>query len=207
LNAQLPADPGAPLDPRELDGDLVVAIARGAVAERLGGSAMLVPERPWLTRLAASFVTIEQGGRLHGCIGTVDAHRAVVEDVRHNAVMAAFHDPRSRPLRPDEFELVSFSVSILGPHTPLSFTAEHDARRQLRPHVDGLILSYAGQRGLFLPQVWETLPERGAFLDNLKRKAGLATTFWDPAITLERFEVIKFSEPPSRAEQPRGWHH
>lgn len=199
----------APLcvDPRELEGDLLLAIARGAVAEQLGATAMLVPERPWLCKLAATFVTIDCGERLHGCIGTVEPRRSLLEDLRHNAVLAAFHDPRTRALRADELDLVTFSVSILGPRTPMEFSDEPDARRQLRPHVDGVILSWAGHRGLFLPQVWATLPERGAFLDNLKRKAGLPSTFWGDGITLERFEVTKFAELRTHTEQSRGWHH
>jgi AmmeMemoRadiSam system protein A len=195
------------VEPRELEGDLLVAIARGAVAERLGATPMLIPERPWLAKLAATFVTIDHSDRLHGCIGTIEPRRSLLEDLRHNAVMAAFHDPRSRALRADELELVTFSISILGPRSPIEFRDEADARRQLRPHVDGVILSFSDHRGLFLPQVWDSLPERGAFLDNLKRKAGLPTTFWDRGITLERFEVTKFAEPRTHTEQSRGWHH
>ncbi|MFO7567074.1 MAG: AmmeMemoRadiSam system protein A [Enhygromyxa sp.] len=196
-----------PIDPRELEGDVLLALARGAVAERFGATDMLIPARPWLTRLAATFVTITCGERLHGCIGSVEPQRSLLEDLRHNAVLAAFHDPRTRALRPDELELVTFCVSILGPRAPIDFTDEADARRQLRPQVDGVILSHAGHRGLFLPQVWETLPEPGAFLDNLKRKAGLATTYWHDQIQLERFEVTKFAEQRTHTEQSRGWHH
>jgi uncharacterized protein len=199
----------APLlvDPRELEGDVLLAVARGAVAEKFGASAMLIPERAWLAKLAATFVTINFGERLHGCIGSVEPHRSLLEDLRHNAVMAGFQDPRTRPLRADELDLVTFSVSILGPRSVIEFSDESDARRQLRPQIDGVILSFAGYRGLFLPQVWETLPERGAFLDNLKRKAGLPTTFWDQRIELERFEVKKFAEPKTHTEQSKGWHH
>ena len=195
------------VEPRELEADVLLAVARGAVAERFGASAMLIPERPWLAKRAATFVTIAHGDRLHGCIGSIEPHRSLLEDLRHNAVMAAFHDPRSRALRPAELELVIFSISVLGPCRAIEFRDEADARQQLRPHIDGVILSHAGYRGLFLPQVWDTLPERGAFLDNLKRKAGLPSTFWDPGVTLERFEVTKFAEPQTHTEQSRGWHH
>lgn len=198
------------VDPRELEGDVLLAIARGAVAEEFGATKMLIPERPWLSKLAATFVTImtmDEGERLHGCIGTLDPTRPLLEDLRHNAVMAAFHDPRTRPLRADELERVTFSVSILGPRSPIEFDDEADARRQLRPRVDGVVLSFAGYRGLFLPQVWDTLPEPGAFLDHLKRKAGLAASFWDDRVGLERFEVAKFAEQQTHTQQSRGWHH
>jgi AmmeMemoRadiSam system protein A len=198
------------VDPRELEGDVLLAIARGAVAEKFGATKMVIPERAWLSKLAATFVTImtmDEGERLHGCIGTLEPRRSLLEDLRHNAVMAAFHDPRTRPLRADELERVTFSVSILGPRSPIEFDDEADARAQLRPRVDGVVLSFAGYRGLFLPQVWDTLPEPGAFLDNLKRKAGLASRFWDDRIELERFEVTKFAEQQTHTQQSRGWHH
>ena len=120
--------------------------------------------------------------------------RSTVELLGFHAPLAAFHDPRTRALRPDELDLVRFSVSILGPCTPLPFSNQADARARLRPRVDGVILAWHGHRGLFLPKVWESLPEPAAFLDNLKRKAGLAPDFWHPDIELERFEVLEFDE-------------
>jgi AMMECR1 domain-containing protein len=108
----------------------------------------------------------------------------------------------------NEFDLVRFSVSILGSITPLRFTDEADARAQLRPRVDGIILSWHGHRGLFLPKVWESLPEPAAFLDSLKRKAGLSVDFWHPDVELERFEVLAYDEPHDRAAKiAQGWHH
>lgn len=209
-----------PLDPRDLEPALILAIARGAVGEHLGATRMQISARPWLDVPAATFVSIHyvhtvelvgRGGRgeqLHGCIGSVEPRRRLVDDLRHNAVLAAFHDPRSRPLRFDELDLIRCSVSILGPHTPLAFTDEADARARLRPRVDGVILSWRGHRGLFLPKVWETLREPAAFLDNLKRKAGLPLDFWHPDIELERFEVLEFDEPHDRAAKiAQGWHH
>jgi uncharacterized protein len=193
--------------PPAVEGDVLLAIARGAVAERFGATEMLVPERSWLSSLAATFVTINSGERLHGCIGSVEPRRSLLEDLRHNAVLAAFHDPRTRPLRADELDLVTFSISLLGPCTPIDFDDEADARRKLRPQIDGVILSHAERRGLFLPQVWQTLPDAGAFLDNLKRKAGLPTSFWSDEVTLERFEVTKFEELRTHTERSRGWHH
>jgi hypothetical protein len=206
----IPSDliPSSPRYPPELDAELILAIARGAVDERFGATAMIIPAHPWLDQLAATFVTIHRGEQLHGCIGSIDLRLSLREDLRHNAVMAAFHDPRTRALRASELELVRFSVSMLGPHSPLHFDDEADARRRLRPHVDGVILACDGYRGVFLPQVWDSLPEAGAFLDNLKRKAGLPASFWSPMLTLERFEVLEFAEPRTRvAQSTLGWHH
>jgi AmmeMemoRadiSam system protein A len=202
---------------RDLEPELILAIARGAVAEHFGATPMQVPARPWLAEPAATFVSIwhvapsghlARGEQLHGCIGSVEPRRSLVDDLRHNASLAAFQDPRTRALRADEFDLVRFSVAILGPHTPLSFTSQAEARASLRPRVDGVILSWHGHRGLFLPKVWESLPDPTAFLDQLKRKAGLPADFWHPDIELERFEVLEFEEPCERAAKvAQGWRH
>ena len=179
-----------------LDGDALLQIARASVDARLRGQAepSLAADPPALRELGASFVTLTLEGRLRGCIGSIEPHRPLGEDLRHNARMAALRDPRFPPLRPEELEAVRFGVSVLGPRRPLHFRTEAEARAQLRPGVDGLILSCEGQRGVFLPQVWEQLPTPRDFLDQLKRKAGLSPGFWSPAVQLERFEVTKFSE-------------
>ncbi|PRP94472.1 hypothetical protein ENSA5_40910 [Enhygromyxa salina] len=195
-------------DPLDIDPALILAIARGAVDERFGATKMLIPPRAWLDEHAATFVTIHRAEQLHGCIGSLEARRSLREDVRHNAVMAAFNDPRTRALRADELELMRVSVSVLGLRSPLEVANEADARQQLRPHVDGLVLTCKGKRGVFLPQVWESLPEPGAFLDSLKRKAGLRASFWSPDLKLERFSVRKFEEPRTRfAQNAQGWWH
>jgi AmmeMemoRadiSam system protein A len=205
------------LQARDLESELILAIARGAVAEQFGATPMQIPARPWLDEHAATFVSIwhversgqlARGEQLHGCIGSVEPRRRLVDDLRHNATLAAFHDPRTRALRADELDRVRFSVAILGPHTPLSFTSEAEARAGLRPRVDGVILSWQGHRGLFLPKVWESLPDAASFLDNLKRKAGLPADFWHPDIELECFEVLEFDEPVERAAKiAQGWRH
>lgn len=182
-------------DARELEAELILAVARGAVAERFGAAPLSVPARPWLAQPAATFVTIRHGEQLHGCIGTIEPRRKLLDDLRHNANLAAFEDPRSRALRADELSRVRFSVAILGPHEPLSFIDEADARARLRPRIDGVILSWNGYRGLFLPKVWESLPEPAAFLAGLKRKAGLSGDFWRPDVRLDHFEVLEFDEP------------
>lgn len=181
-----------------LDAASLLGLARAAVARRLGLHSELPapPEHPALRAPGACFVTLRIDERLRGCIGSIEAYRALAEDLRHNACGAAFRDPRFPPLEASELPRVRFSVSVLGPRSPLHFADEADARAQLRPGRDGLVLVSAGHRGVFLPQVWDQLPSPRDFLDQLKRKAGLPTSHWSSRLTLERFEVRKFSEPP-----------
>jgi len=83
------------------------------------------------------------------------------------------------------------------------FQSEEDAVAQLRPGVDGVVLEYRGQRGTFLPQVWEELPDARDFLAHLKRKAGLPADFWSPEIRLHHYTVAKYRECDyAEAESP-----
>ncbi|MDQ6987156.1 MAG: AMMECR1 domain-containing protein, partial [Mariprofundaceae bacterium] len=57
-------------------------------------------------------------------------------------------------------------------------------------------LSYGNQRGTFLPQVWQQLPQPAQFLAHLKQKAGLSPDFRHPDIEISRYTVEAFSETP-----------
>ena len=63
----------------------------------------------------------------------------------------------------------------------------------LRPGVDGLVLSEGAASATFLPAVWESLPEPRAFLDALRRKAGLPPGHWSPALRCQRYTVTEGS--------------
>lgn len=185
-----------PLNLDLLEGEVLLDLAYAAIAERLRRPAHAparAREPDYLRELGASFVTLEFGERLHGCIGTIEPHRPLGEDLRRNALLAAFEDPRSGPLQADELDRVDLSVAVLGPLTRLAFRDEREARAKLRPRVDGLLLRWRGNRGVFLPKVWDKLPTSREFLDQLKRKAGLPTDFWAPDLEIDRYEVRSFT--------------
>lgn len=142
-----------------------------------------------LLQPGASFVTLNLHDELRGCIGSLEAHQALVKDVAQNAFSAAFRDPRFAPLSAGEFAALDLHISILSPSEPLHFSSETDLLRQLRPGIDGLVLSDGYHRGTFLPQVWEQLPEPAEFLAHLKRKAGLPVNHWSPTLRVERYTV------------------
>ncbi len=177
-------------------GQVLLPIARAAIARALGRVHTSLEDVQWLHAPGACFITLKQSERLRGCSGTLRAHRPLLEDVKANALAAAFSDPRFKPLSAEEFELVRVEVSLLSPLEPLSFAHEHDALSQLRPRIDGIVFEYGHHQSTFLPQVWEDLPEAGDFLAQLKRKAGLPPDFWDGEVKLERYTVSKWQENP-----------
>lgn len=180
----LPADAGA----------ILLLLARAAIAAELGEAAAPAAAAPWLQARGAAFVTLMLDGKLRGCIGTLEAHRALGDDVRANAQAAAFRDPRFKPLTAAEFAAVNIEVSVLSAPALMQCRDEDDALAQLRPGIDGVIFEYGHHRSTFLPQVWAEFADAKTFMGNLKYKGGLPPDFWDPAVKLSRYTVQKFRE-------------
>ncbi len=176
-------------------GSVLLPLARAAIAGQLGTPLSAREDADWLHTTAASFVTLMQQGELRGCIGTLEAHRALIADVKANAVAAAFRDPRFKPLAKHEFDAIRVQISVLSAIASVSFRDEDDALAQVRPGIDGVIFEYGYHRSTFLPQVWEDFSDPRLFFGHLKRKAGLPPDFWDPAVRLSRYTVSKWSEP------------
>lgn len=154
-------------------GSTLLGIARGAIEGGLASKSAPRPEHAWLRQSSATFVTLTRGGRLRGCIGTLEAARPLGDDVAENALGAAFRDPRFPPVSVAEWSECSVEVSLLSTPKPIRFADEADLLAQIAPGEDGLILQCDGRRATFLPQVWETLPDTRQFLAELLRKAGL----------------------------------
>ncbi len=141
-----------------------------------------------LQAIGASFVTLKTSAKqLRGCIGSPTAHQPLAIDVAGNAYKAAFGDPRFKSVRADEFETLHLSISVLSPQAPIQFTDEADLLAQLRPGIDGLVIADAGRRALFLPSVWEQLPDPKQFLAHLKHKAGMSPQHWSQDFRANRF--------------------
>ncbi len=136
-------------------GEILLAIARAAIARELGCEARSPQDAPWLHEPGATFVTLRPGGDLRGCIGSLEPRRPLVEDVEANAVSAAFRDPRFRPLHLAELDRTHVEVSLLSPLEPIAFQDEQQALAQIDPGVHGVTFEYGYHKSTFLPQVWE----------------------------------------------------
>ncbi len=176
----------------------LLQVARASIVHGLetGGPLPVDPEdhATPLRRAGASFVTLTTGGRLRGCIGSLEACRPLVADVAANAHAAAFQDPRFPPLAANELQSLRIQISVLGAPVPMTFSSEEDLLSQLRPHVDGLIMEEGSRRGTFLPSVWDTLPRPCEFLRQLKLKAGLSQDYWSDTLRVYRYTTESFSE-------------
>ena len=176
------------------EGQILLQLARAAIAKKLGLAAQDLPRSDWLEKPGATFVTLHLHGELRGCIGSLEAKRPLIDDVQNNALASAFRDPRFVPLGKEEFADVVIEVSLLGKSEPIHFHDEQDAVAQLNPGKDGVILEYGLHRATFLPQVWSQLPDPQKFLARLKEKAGLSADFWSDDIRLSRYAVQEWGE-------------
>jgi AmmeMemoRadiSam system protein A len=175
-------------------GGTLLPIARAAIAAQLGKPYPADESPAWLREPGASFITLNLNHKLRGCIGSLRAHRPLLDDVKANALAAAFRDPRFKPLSPIEYDNVVVEISLLSALTTVDFRDENTALAQLQPHVHGVIFEYGHHRSTYLPQVWESFADPAMFMATLKQKAGLPPNFWDPAVKLHTYTVAKFSE-------------
>ena len=178
---------------------LSTAMAALAAAARKGGRPPSIATHgrlsPTLSSLRGTFVTLTEGGRLRGCIGSPAPRTALIEDAAANAVQAGFGDPRFAPLSEAELSGLELDVSILSHPRPIPAGSEAELVAALEPDRDGLILGKGRQRALFLPSVWRQVPDGREFVRHLLRKAGLDAVIFPMGLEAHRFRVESFGAP------------
>lgn len=177
---------------------VVLRVAKSAILSKFDGSysfdkETLLDKYPFLKKKGACFVTLEYSGNLRGCIGSIIAHRTLLDDIISNAISAAFKDPRFNPLSKEELSNLNLEVSILTPPEILEYEDYEDLLKKVTPFKDGLILNYGSYQGTFLPQVWDDLETPELFLEHLSYKAGTNPSVfaYHPSIYRYRVEAIE----------------
>jgi len=186
---------GDPVTPEEA-GRTLLALARAALAHRFGElpEPPRVDAPPWLRQTGATFVTLMHADKLRGCIGSLEARRALGDDVVANALAAAFGDPRFPPLAAAEWRDTQLELSLLSTPKPLRFADEAELLEAITAGEDGLILQLNERRATFLPQVWASIPDKRRFLAELVAKAGLPADTRLARCRVWRYRVMKWRE-------------
>jgi AmmeMemoRadiSam system protein B/AmmeMemoRadiSam system protein A len=152
-----------------------------------------------LRQVRACFVTLTKQGELRGCIGNILPREPLAEAVVHMTRAAATEDPRFPPVETRELGQLAIEISVLSVPQPLRFQGPDDLLAKLRPGVDGVVLKFDLGQSTFLPQVWEQLPEKTAFLGHLSRKAGQAEDAWRHSLReVLTYQVEAFRERDER---------
>jgi uncharacterized protein len=184
------------------DAELLLDLAEAGVVAGLADRPVPLPALDGLPaalrREVGAFVTLTVDGALNGCIGNIEGVEPLGVAVPRLAWSAAFADPRLPALRADQYERLTISISILSPLAPMAVASRAELVAALHPGADGLVVDTPARRALFLPSVWEQLPDPGDFVDALYRKAGLRVGSWPPGMTAWRFSVTSFGRKAGR---------
>jgi AmmeMemoRadiSam system protein B/AmmeMemoRadiSam system protein A len=170
----------------------LLALARASVLDHLQGHRPRprLFDRPRFNLPAAVFVTwTRSDGDLRGCIGATTARDTLGNAVARYAVLSAAEDPRFPAVNAAELSGLRAEISIL--------SAPRPARpADIRPGL-GVIVGRGSRQGLFLPQVWEKIPDREAFMAHLcEHKAGLPADAWTKdGVEIFTFTITAFAEP------------
>jgi AmmeMemoRadiSam system protein A len=190
VNEPLDAPPNDAPSPEERG--VLLRVAREAIAARLGGSPLSLPDASGtLAARRGAFVTLRARGddELRGCIGQMESERPLVETVARMAVAAATEDTRFRPVTLGELVRLKLEISVLGPMRSIRAPEVVVGRH-------GLMVSDGRRRGVLLPQVpVEQGWERETFLAHTCIKAGLPADAWrKPGVELLAFTADVFGE-------------
>ena len=157
---------------------------------------------PVLRQPRGAFVTLTVDGQLNGCIGSVEGDEPLGHAVGRLARSAAFSDRRLPPLRAADYPSLTIEVSLLSPLEPIPATTRQEVLDHLQPAVHGLVIASGRRRGIFLPAVWDKVPDPEAFLDHLQRKAGMSPGAWPDDMEAWRFTVEKLSRRAGERSTP-----
>lgn len=179
----------------EDDGNFLLSLARSTIERFVKNEKIEKPENypEGFDEKRGVFCTITKNKKLRGCIGLPYPIKPLIDAVT-DAAQSVCEDPRFPPLKRDELNKIKVEISILTEPELIAVNKPDEYPDKISKD-DGLILRYGPYEGLFLPQVWEHLPDKKDFLDNLCLKAGLAPGMWlDPRIKIYKFNAQIFSE-------------
>ena len=166
--------------------------AKHAIIHTLNGNEYTPNDIPSvLTQYGASFVTLKLNGNLRGCIGSIFPTKPLILDIIDNAKNAAFYDSRFEPLTERELPYIELNISLLSNIEKIQFKDERDLLSKIYPY--GTIITDRNNRAVYLPEVWEQLPNREVFLKSLKEKAGLHPDYFSRSLEAYKFTTTKIS--------------
>ncbi len=161
----------------------------------------------WLEKKCGLFVTLHTypANDLRGCIGFTEPIYSLRKAITEAASSAAVHDPRFPRVTRDEVDHLIIEISVLTAPVLIPHASPKELLEKITPKKDGLVLKNGADQGLFLPQVWEQLPEKIEFMENLCYKAGIfekdAWQYKDTGIYKFQVQIFKEDAPGGRISE------
>ncbi|VVB78192.1 Uncharacterised protein [uncultured archaeon] len=173
----------------------LLKLARDMIKSHLYGEKIKVNDeiKKKYSKKQACFVTLTEKGKLRGCIGSLQACQELWKDIIDNSIHAAFDDARFDSLSKNELDKIKIEISILSIPLKLKYTDPDDLINKIDNKM-GIVLKSGLYSATFLPQVWEELPNKIEFLENLSRKAGLSCDAWKQGCEIMFYRVESFKE-------------
>jgi len=169
----------------------LLKVARETLESQVSGKEARVSEdiKKRYGKKQACFVTLTENGDLRGCIGSLEARQELWRDVIENTINAGFNDSRFPALTEEELVKIKIEISVLSKPEKLG------RGREVYDKIDnkmGIILKHDEGSATFLPQVWEQVPDKDVFLEQLSLKAGLFQDDWkESEIWFYRVEKVE----------------
>jgi len=171
----------------------LLRIARGTIENAVRGdkawSTDTASLSPALKERCGAFVTLNENGRLRGCIGHFGSDLPLYKVVEEMAVAAATEDPRFMPVNISELDRIEIEISVLTPLKRIHDISEFQYGRQ------GIYMRKGYHSGTFLPQVAQEVNwTKEEFLGHCAQdKAEIGWDGWRDA-ELYTYEAIIFKE-------------
>ena len=179
---------------KEYYSEYLLNLCRNVILSKFNHKTLYTAHPPVFNQLGACFVTLKKNNNLRGCIGSIIAHQPLINDIVQHSEDAAFHDPRFNPVEENEIDSLTIDISILSEPVQMSFKDEQDLLGQIVPFRDGIIIKDRFHQAVYLPSVWEELPDKVMFLNSLKMKAGLPPKHFSKTFEAYRFSTVYIEE-------------
>ena len=145
-------------------------------------------------QLGACFVTLKMNNSLRGCIGSIIANQPLIKDIVKNSTYSAYNDFRFQPVNESEIDFIKISISLLSEPKSIEFTNETELLNKITPFRDGIIIKDGRRQAVYLPSVWEDLPDKELFLNSLKLKAGMMADYFSDTFEAYKFKTTSIEE-------------
>lgn len=166
----------------------LLQLAQKALQAALEKTEFPITPDPLLERKEGVFITLYKEGKLRGCVGLIESTDPLYYTIAH-MTQESTQDPRFPPLQQEDLGTITIHISLLSPLAKIASIDDY------HPRIHGIVLSYQGKKGVFLPEVAEeTHWTKEQLLSQLcQQKLHLPSLAWqDPQAELYTFVTERF---------------